>query len=252
MLRLFNRLLDRRLSNVDGRGTYSAEKTQAERIAELTASRRKIADAYERERQRIERDLHDGAQQYLVAAAIKLGEASLDAQGESAQLIEAAKNDIHHGLAALRETVRGIPPHILRDRGLVAAISEAASKYGNHIHVYAPHPLPVLSPSVLAAGYFFATEALTNAAKYAPNKRVSVLITTDQDLKISVVDEGSGGARIIPGRGIHGLAERLDSFGGTLTLNSPSGGPTQIIGTIPLLLERGQSAISSFTPHMDT
>lgn len=221
------------------------EEAQAARIAELTASRRAVADAYEIERQRIERDLHDGTQQYLVAAAIKLGEVLLELDdAPSAALVRAAKADLDHGLAALRETVRGIHPQVLSDRGLVSAVSEMAANYGSHVRVHAPHPLPTLSPSVLAAGYFFTAEALANAAKYAPSAGVSVLITADADLRISVVDDGPGGARLVPGHGLSGMRDRLSAFGGTLELSSPPGGPTRLSCTLPLLLERWSPGIA--------
>ncbi|MER0026854.1 histidine kinase [Corynebacterium sp. KPL4043] len=223
----------------------SNEERQARVIAELTASRRAIADAYEIERARIERDLHDGAQQYLVAASMKLGEALLDATGAEAELLEAAKRDVDRGLRSLRATVHGIHPQVLQDHGLVAALADAASAHGPHVSVYAPHPLPRLSASVLACAYFFGTEALTNAAKHAPGAPVSVLITSDAALHISVVDEGPGGARVEPGRGLSGMAERLAAFGGEMSLSSPEGGPTRVSCTIPLLLERGQTGVSA-------
>lgn len=233
--RWFDRGTPRRLS--------SYEEEAARKIAALTASRRAIADAYEIERQRIERDLHDGTQQYLVAAAIKLGEAELDADGGVAKLISAAKQDLEQGLHSLRSTVRGIHPQVLSDRGLVAAVRDRAAAYGPHVEVYAPHPLPRLSPSVLAAGYFFTVEALTNCAKYAPGEKVSVLLTADHSLSISVVDQGAGGARIVPGHGLAGMRDRLEAFGGTLSVRSPEGGPTAVIASIPLLLNRGESGI---------
>lgn len=225
------------------------EEEQARRIAELTASRRAVADAYEIERQRIERDLHDGAQQYLVAAAIKLGEAQLDAEGQLADLLAAAKKDVDAGLEALRATVRGISPQVLHDRGLVAAVYDTAASYGPHVSVHAPHPLPTLSPSVLAAGYFYVAEMLTNAAKYAPGAKVSVLLTADESLRITVMDEGPGGARIVDGGGLAGMRERLAAFGGTMELHSPDGGPTRVRCTIPLLLDRGQPGVPGQYPH---
>ncbi|KQB85145.1 sensor histidine kinase [Corynebacterium oculi] len=222
-------------------GTH--EQRQAAKIAELTASRRAIADAYEVERQRIERDLHDGTQQYLVAAAIKLGEAELDAHGETLALVRAAKADLDAGLAALRSTVRGVHPQVLSDFGLSAAVRDAAANYGPHVSVHTPHHLPDLSPSVLASGYFFVAEALTNAAKHAPGARVSVLVASDAHLRISVVDHGPGGATLRAGHGLDGMRERLAAFGGTFSLISPQGGPTKVCCTIPLLLERGQSGV---------
>lgn len=223
--------------------TTTFEDAQAAKIAELTRSRRAVADAYEVERQRIERDLHDGAQQHLVAAAIRLGEVSLDAEGDIAALIEAAKADIDAGLRALRHTVRGVSSQLLHDRGLVPALNEAASSYGSHVVVQAPHPLPELSPSVLAAAYFFTTEAMTNAAKYAPGAPVSILVTADTDLRIRVVDEGPGGASFIAGGGLAGMRDRLTAFGGTMRVNSPVGGPTRVSADIPLLLNRGEAGI---------
>lgn len=222
------------------RAVTSNEDEQARRIAELTASRRAVADAYERERQRIERDLHDGTQQYLVAASIKLGEVLLDTDSE---LLRAAKKDLDAGLAALRHTVRGVHPRVLTEQGLPAAVQDVAASYGPNVVVHCPHPLPQLSPSVLAAGYFFIAEALTNAAKYAPGAGVTVLITADTHLRISVVDEGPGGAIIDQGHGLEGMRDRLATFGGEMALSSPAGGPTKVACSIPLLLDRGASGV---------
>lgn len=234
-------LFSRRRS--EGRPTSSFEQEAATKIAELTASRRAVADAYEVERERIERDLHDGTQQYLVAAAIKLGEAELEAEGDVATLISAARSDLDRGLEALRATVHGVHPQVLRDRGLVAAVRDCATTYGPDVEVYAPHPLPELSSSVLAAGYFFSVEALTNCAKHAPGAKVSVLLTADSSLNITVLDQGHGGAEIVPGHGLEGMRTRLEGFGATLELTSPPGGPTQVRASIPLLLERGETGI---------
>lgn len=227
-------------------GKYEAQA--AARIAELTASRRAIADAYEVERHRIENDLHDGAQQYFVAAAMKLGEAELAAMDianqELSDALAATREHLQEGLSALRRTVHGIHPQVLTDRGLAAAVEEVAETYGPHVSVYCPHTLPTLPPSVLASAYFFCTEALTNAAKYAPEAKVTVLITADKYLTISVIDQGSGGAQMQPGHGLVGMKDRLSAFDGTLEINSPKGGPTQVIASIPLLLNRGESGVA--------
>ena len=117
------------------------EQQQAQQIAQLTASRRAIADAYEVERARIEHDLHDGAQQYLVAASMKLGEALLDAPADLTELLTAAKQDVDRGLNSLRATVHGIHPQVLQDHGLVAALADAAVDHTStphgtvHVHV---------------------------------------------------------------------------------------------------------------------
>ena len=96
---------------------------------------------------------------------------------------------------------------------------------------------------MLACGYFFGTEALTNAAKHAPGAPVSVLVIADDSLRITVVDEGPGGAQVVQGHGLAGMAERLAAFGGEMTLSSPPGGPTRLACSIPLLLDRGQSGV---------
>ena len=221
------------------------EAAAASRVHRLTASRRKIAEAYEVERLRIERDLHDGAQQHFVAAAMKVGEAKLDAEGSTKKLLDAAATDLKRGLETLRRTVHGIHPTELTDRGLVAAVETAASQYGPHVRVRAPHPLPAIDASVLAAAYFFTTEALTNAAKYAKQCPVHVLITCDDTLNVVVTDQGDGGAEFLPGRGLDGMRERVAAFGGTLELVSPTGGPTTIAARIPLLLFRGESGVGA-------
>ncbi|MFG6302441.1 sensor histidine kinase [Corynebacterium hesseae] len=148
------------------------EQQQAEKIAQLTASRRAIADAYEVERARIERDLHDGAQQYLVAASMKLGEALLDAPSDLTELLTAAKQDVDRGLNSLRTTVHGIHPQVLQDHGLVAALADVSSSHGPHVSVFAPHPLPELSASVLACGYFFGADSTS------PPPQLSITLTS--------------------------------------------------------------------------
>lgn len=222
----------------------SNEGTAARRVHQLTASRRRIAEAYEVERLRIERDLHDGAQQHFVAAAMKVGEAKLDTEGATRALLDDAAADLKRGLDTLRRTVRGIHPSELTDRGLVAAVESAAAQYGPHVRVRAPHPLPAIDASVLAAAYFFTTEALTNAAKYAEDAPVHVLITCDDTLNVVVTDQGDGGAEFMPGGGLDGMRERVAAFGGSLDLNSPDGGPTTVAARIPLLLFRGESGVA--------
>ena len=212
----------------------------------MTRSRRAIATAYEQERRRIERDLHDGAQQYFVAASMFVGEARLALEASDSSLgrqLDKTQEMIDGGLAALRETVRGIHPQVLADLGLVAAVEEAAAPY-SQVSVHCPHPLPDLDPAVLAAAYFFATECLTNCARYAPGATVSVLITAEKHLRISVVDEGPGGAKLVDGGGLAGMRERLRAFDGFLEVNSPLGGPTRIIGAVPLMIDRGTPGVA--------
>ncbi|WP_018019233.1 sensor histidine kinase [Corynebacterium ciconiae] len=233
--------LFRRVRSAGSQRDHDAE------IRHLIDSRRTIVNAYEVERRRIERDLHDGAQQSFVAAAMALGEAELDpaveANPQLKALLAQAHRTLDEGLEALRATVRGIHPHTLSDSGLVAAVEELLHSMPLRSSLTCPHPLPTLPEGVLACGYFFVSEALSNIGKYVPEARVDVLITVESNLRISVLDTGSGGARIVPGGGLHGIKERLAAFGGTMELNSPPGGPTQVVANVPLLLHRGESGI---------
>ena len=226
----------------------SHEDQAAQTIAALTASRRAIVDAYEVERHRIERDLHDGTQQYLVAAALMIGEARLSAtvasDPELAERLSEAQAAIQRGLDALRVTVRGIHPQILTEQGLAAALADVAEAAATQVRIVCPNPLPAIPEGVLATAYFFACEAIANAAKHAPRAEVSVLLTADELLRVSVVDSGPGGARFAAGHGLAGMRERLAAVGGELTISSPMGGPTQVLASIPLLLQRGEPGVT--------
>lgn len=212
----------------------------AERLNELRRSRREIVGAFEIERRRIERDLHDGAQQHLVAATMKMGEASLSLNPDSdaGRLLTAAQNDAAQAMKVLRETVHGIHPQVLRDMGLEAAVRDLADRF-DAVEVRCPNPLPTLPAGITASGYFFVSEALTNAMKYGGS--ATVLIAADESLHITVTDRGDGGARITPGHGLSGMKERLAAFGGTLDVSSPAGGPTEVRAAMPLLLNVGES-----------
>ena len=205
-------------------------------------------DAYEVERRRIERDLHDGTQQYLVAAAMKLGEARLSpavaSDSGAAQLLAEAQDALARGLDALRATVRGIHPQVLVEQGLVAALTDVAQASAAPVRIVAPNALPALPEGVLAAAYFFACEAIANATKHAPGASITVLLATDSHLRVSVVDTGSGGVRLLAGHGLSGMRERLAAFGADLTISSPHGGPTQVAASIPLLLNRGEPGVA--------
>ena len=233
------------------KATTTHEALASRRIAELTASRREIVAAYEVERRRIERDLHDGAQQRLVVGLMKLGEAQLSptvtADPALAGLLNEAKAAIAGGLDSLRTTVRGIHPQVLTDLGLAAALRDAADqadRTGRTVRIICPHPLPTMPEGVLAAAYFFALEAMTNALKHAPGAEVTILLAVDKDLRVCAVDTGPGGARLQPGHGLASMRERLAAFGGELLLTSPPGGPTRVAAHLPLLLARGESGIS--------
>ncbi|MCO5971605.1 sensor histidine kinase [Actinoallomurus soli] len=206
------------------------------RTAQLRASRARGVDAAEAERRRIERDLHDGAQQRLLAVAMDLGRAraKLDTDPVAAQeLLQQAHAGAKEAIAELRNLARGIYPAILTDRGLDAAISAVAARAPMPVEVEID--LPTRPPAAVESiAYFIVSEALTNVAKYARATRASVTITRDQTwVIVEISDNGVGGAEATPGGGLAGLADRAAGIDGILTVNSPLGGPTVIRADLP-------------------
>lgn len=198
-------------------------------VSELRRSRLQLVDAFETERKRIERDLHDGVQQRMVALTMLLGRAELDvADGPGLDLVRQAHGEAEAALADLREVVRGVHPRVLTDLGLAAAIREVADRM----------PLPVRvdiavpdrpEPQIEAAAYFVVSEALANVAKHAGATSASVQAWRHEDsLVVVITDDGRGGAAIGSGSGLSGLVTRLDALGGTLDVTSPTGGPTRV------------------------
>ncbi|WOT00392.1 histidine kinase [Actinotignum timonense] len=217
---------------------------------DVVHAQRSIAAAFEIERRRIERDLHDGAQQYLVATSMDVGEAAFLLEGDangavsSADLAAArermasAQDRAELALTSLRRTVAGIHPKVLSDLGLEAAVRDLVVSAPVPATLRVPRPLPDIPEGVIAAAYFTVAEALTNVAKHAPAATATVLLIADDDLHLSITDTGPGG--VIPGSGLRGIGERLAAFGGSLRISSPVGGPTEIRARIPLLLHRGE------------
>jgi signal transduction histidine kinase len=208
-------------------------KSQVER---LEASRTAAVDTAEAERRRIERDLHDGAQQRLVSVAMDLGQADerFERDPEGARLlVKGAHEDAKAALAELRQLVRGFHPAILEDRGLDAALSAvvARSPVPVTLTVDVPHrPAAAIESTV----YFVVLEALTNVAKHANAKGASVTIVRREDrLVAEITDDGVGGARLTGGGGLSGLADRVRAHGGWLHVLSPEGGPTTVLAEIP-------------------
>jgi signal transduction histidine kinase len=214
----------------------------AQRVEALSRSRAEVIAAADAERRRIERDLHDGAQQQLLSLAMNLGMARSALAGEpgpALQAIEQAHEDALAALTGLRELVRGLHPAVLNDRGLNAALSG----------IVARAPLPVrlrvdvpgrCTPSVEAIAYFTVSEALTNIAKHAQASHAEVTVTrSGARLLIVITDDGVGGAAsggAGPGRdgsGLRGLAQRAAAADGTLQVDSPVGGPTTITMELP-------------------
>jgi signal transduction histidine kinase len=226
-------------------------------VVELTRSRVRLVDAFEAERSRIERDLHDGAQQRLVALTVILGLARLDAEArlnaEERQDAEArreadvrvdadrmlaeqlarAHDEAGRVLVELRELIRGIHPAVLTDFGLGAAIADLADRCPVPIDedFDVPHRF---SAAIESAAYFVVAEALANLAKHSGAARGAIVGGyTAAMLTVEVGDDGCGGADLDGGTGLLGLADRVSVVGGRLSLSSPPGGPTRLIVEIP-------------------
>jgi signal transduction histidine kinase len=208
-----------------------------EQVSRLETSRAAAVDSAESERRRIERDLHDGAQQRLVALAMDLGAARerLESDPESGRaLVAEAHEEAKAALREIRDLVRGIHPVILEDRGLDAALSAVVARV----------PVPVTlqievgerpPPAIESAAYFVVTEALTNVARHSRATEAHVAIVRASDrLIIEVRDDGVGGADPGRGTGLAGLRNRVAALGGTLDVISPEGGPTTLLATVPL------------------
>jgi signal transduction histidine kinase len=206
-----------------------------ERIDELTASRAGAVDVSESGLERIERDLHDGAQARLVALGMSLGmaEQKLAADPEAArELVAEARAGVGEALKELRDLARGIRPPILADRGLEAAVAGLAAGSPLHVDVLASIEARPAA-AVETAAYFVVAEALANASKHARAKNVGVRIVRDREqLSVSVTDDGVGGADP-GGSGLTGLRQRVGALDGVLTVDSPAGGPTTVRAVLP-------------------
>jgi signal transduction histidine kinase len=214
------------------------EHLQAEsqaRLAELRASRERLVTAGDAERRRLERDLHDGAQQRLVAIAMQLRFLRTrirDDPSTAEELATSASDELAQSLDELRELARGIHPAVL-DHGLAAALESLASR--------SPVPATVryeadgrLPAPVELAGYFVASEALTNVAKYAQATAASVRVTRAGGRAIiEIADDGIGGADAAGGSGLRGLSDRVEALDGTLRVVSPAGGGTVVVAELP-------------------
>ncbi|MGW4474942.1 histidine kinase [Nonomuraea sp. NPDC004354] len=208
----------------------------AQRVETLRESRAEVIDAADAERRRIERDLHDGTQQRLVWLAMNLGMARAtltDLPEPARQVIAQAHEEAKQALKELRDLVRGLHPAVLTDEGLDAALSGLAARA----------PLPVrlsvdvadrASPTIEAVAFFVVSEALTNIAKHAEAANAAITVVRRGDrLRVTVQDDGKGGAAPERGTGLRGLAQRVGSVDGRLRIDSPAGGPTTIEVELP-------------------
>ncbi|MEV0273854.1 sensor domain-containing protein [Hamadaea sp. NPDC050747] len=229
----------------------------AQRVEQLTLSRADASDAAARELRRIERDLHDGTQARLVSLGLRLGaiEALIDDNPAAAKELTAkTRESAELALRELREVVRGIHPPVLAERGLADAVRALA--LDSPLVVSVDIDLPVRLPEPIeAAAYFSLAEALGNAAKHARARTVQVRLDLlpadggaagDGDvLRMTVRDDGRGGADPDRGSGLRGLARRLGIFDGTVSLSSPPGGPTELIMELPCASSSPRTSTSS-------
>jgi signal transduction histidine kinase len=217
----FAELIAQAIANVDAR-------------IRLDESRARIVEAADAARRKIERDLHDGAQQRLVSLALSLAIVAKTADPATAAAVKACADELQAALGELRELARGIHPAVLTERGLEAALQALAAR----------SPVPVelegkldgrLPPAREAALYFVAAEALTNVAKYAQATAARVTLRTrDGWAEVTIADDGVGGASASAGSGLRGLADRLEALGGTMTVESRAGTGTTVRAAVPV------------------
>ncbi|WP_432989803.1 sensor histidine kinase [Dactylosporangium sp. CA-233914] len=215
-------------------GGAPVERLQA-RLVEVTRSRARLVDAFEAERRRIERDLHDGAQQRLIGLTLRLGLAKLDmpAGSAAAEAVSAAHKEAKLLMGELRELIHGIHPQVLTDLGLPAALRRLADR--SPVPVTVETRLSRRPPAhVEAAAYFVASEALTNVARHSGARSAGIQLHEDgAALSMRISDDGRGGADPARGTGLLGLADRVAVGDGRMFLSSPPGGPTIVQVELP-------------------
>ncbi|MFB7912458.1 sensor histidine kinase [Streptomyces sp. NPDC056061] len=215
----------------------SREEDLERRVEDLTESRAGAVDAADAERRRIERDLHDGAQQRLVSLALNLGLAKAtltDLPPEAREVIDTAHREAKEAIEELSSLVRGLHPAVLDELGLDAAMSGLAARAPLPVRLRVEMPRRA-APAVEAVAYFVVSEALTNVAKHAREAtRAEVTVTQlGGILRVAIADDGLGGADPGRGSGLTGLAQRVRSVDGTFRMSSPVGGPTMMNVELP-------------------
>jgi signal transduction histidine kinase len=203
------------------------------KLAEVRASRGRIVAAADAERRRIERNLHDGAQQRLVTLSVALGLDASRADTSASDVLSRAQDEVEQAIAELRELARGIHPTLLRDEGLQTAVEALARRTPFPVTVRgtAPDRLP---DSVELAAYFVVSEALTNVVKHASASEASVVLErTPGSLRVTVADDGVGGANVTADSGLAGLRDRLEALDATLVIESRPGQGTTVCAEFP-------------------
>jgi signal transduction histidine kinase len=219
----------------------SHDEILTEQVETLARSRAEILATTDAERRRIERDLHDGAQQRLVSLAMNLGLARVRFQdGQAGQAIAEAHEEALLALTEMRDFIRGLHPAVLSDRGLDAALSGIVARAALPVRLSVDVPERV-APSIEAVAYFLVSEALTNIAKHAQATSAEVTaVRTGDRLRITIMDNGRGGASAGRqnasgghGSGLRGLAQRAAAVDGVFIVDSPVGGPTVLTAELP-------------------
>lgn len=205
-------------------------------VRELRESRARIVAAADEERRRVERNLHDGAQQRLVTVALHLHLVKRRLATDPAQvpqLVDSAVTELTLALEEIRELVRGLHPRLLSDRGLQPALNGLAERSVLPVEIVEAPPERLPAP-VEAAAYYIVAEALANAAKHSRANRVAVrVVPAESCTRVEVADDGVGGADASRGSGLRGLADRVAALGGSLDVSSPAGAGTTISAELP-------------------
>ena len=205
-------------------------------MADLRDARQRIIAAADAERQRIERDLHDGAQQRLIALAtmLSLAEARFRTDPDrAAELVTRAREEAELAVKELRDLAHGIHPSVLSDLGLAAALDALATRAPVPVRITADLDSPIPKP-VQAAAYYVTAEALTNAAKYARASECTVCLTFEgARVRLEVRDDGVGGADPSSGTGLSGLRDRIEALDGSFEVDSPPGAGTLVVAEMP-------------------
>jgi signal transduction histidine kinase len=213
----------------------AAELERRRQEVALRRSRGRVIEAADAERRRVGRDLHDGAQQRLLAVAnlLKLAQRKLDSGDEARDILRLAGDELGDAQAELRDLARGLHPVALAERGLRSALESltVGCTFGVRLDV----GVDELPDDAELAAYFVVSESLTNAQRYAGAEAVGVRVVADADgLLVEIVDDGAGGADPAGGTGLRGLADRIDALGGRLEIHSPPGEGTRVSARLPL------------------
>jgi signal transduction histidine kinase len=213
----------------------AAELERRHQAAALRRSRARVIEAADSERWRVGRNLHDGAQQRLMAVGnlLKLAERKLDRGTEAVDVLRLAGDELGEAQAELRDLARGLHPVALAERGLRSALESLT--VGCEMPVTLDVGAEDLPEQIELAAYFIVSESLTNASKYAGASAVNIRVAPEAEaLLVEIVDDGRGGADAASGTGLRGLADRIDALGGRLEIDSPPGTGTRVSARLPL------------------